>query len=214
MHENRLRSIVLLTLLTFLGPQCVSAASAENGFVPMFDGKTLEGWQTTGNWIVEEGGVVTLKPRPGEEGWQRYDAYLATERRYKDFVLDLEFKINEGGNSGVFLRIGDLRNHVKSGFEIQIIDTYGKPDPTAHDCGGVIGTSAPSKSACKPAGEWNRYVITCQGNLLKVELNGEQIQNVELDKSAIKDRPSEGYISFQDEAKRVWYRNVRIKELN
>ena len=213
MRGNSLRFIILFTPLILAGPQFVCAAGAEDGFVPMFDGKTLKGWQTTGNWIIEEGGVVTLKPRPGEEGWQRYDAYLATERKYKDFVLDLEFKINEGGNSGVFLRIGDLRNHVKSGFEIQILDTHGKPNPTAHDCGGVIGTSAPSKSACKPAGEWNRYIITCQGNLLKVELNGEQIQNVKLDKSAIKDRPPEGYISFQDEAKRVWYRNVRIKEL-
>lgn len=78
----------------------------ENGFVPMFDGETLAGWQTTGNWVVEEDGVVTLIPRPGEEGWQRYDAYLSTTRKYKDFILNLEFKIEETGNSGVFLRIG------------------------------------------------------------------------------------------------------------
>ena len=65
----------------------------------------------------------------------------------------------------------------------------------------------------KPAGEWNRYVITCQGKRLKVELNGEQIIDLELDKSAVKNRPAEGYIGFQDEGKPVWYRNVRIKEL-
>ena len=46
-----------------------------------------------------------------------------------------------------------------------------------------------------------------------MELNGEPIHDLELDKSAIKDRPPEGHIAFQDEAKRVWYRNVRIKEL-
>ena len=66
----------------------------------------------------------------------------------------------------------------------------------------------------KPAGEWNRYIITGQGNQLKVELNGEQIIDLELDKSAVKDRPLEGHIGFQDEAKRVRYRNVRIKELH
>jgi hypothetical protein len=77
----------------------------------------------------------------------------------------------------------------------------------------VIGTAAPSKNMAKPAGEWNRYIITCKGNQLKVELNGEQIIDLELDKSAIKDRPPEGYIGFQDEAKPVQYRNVRIKEL-
>jgi hypothetical protein len=180
----------------------------------MFDGKTLEGWQTTGNWIVEEDGVVTLKPRPGERGWQRYDAYLTTVRKYKDFIIDLEFKIDKGGNSGVFLRVGDTKNHVESGFEVQILDTHGKPNPGNHDCGGVIRAAAPSKNMAKPAGQWNRYIITCDGNRLTVVLNGEQIIDLELDKSAIKDRPPEGYIGFQDEAKRVWYRNVRIKELD
>jgi len=189
------------------------ATYAADAFVPLFDGKTLDGWQTTGNWVVEEGGVVTLHPRPGEEGWQRYDAYLTTARKYKDFVLDLEFKIGEGGNSGVFLRVGDPKSQVDTGFEVQILDTHGLENPGNHDCGGVIGTAAPSKNMAKPAGEWNRYVITCQGNRLEVVLNGEQIIHLELDKSAVKDRPAEGHIGFQDEAKRVWYRNVHIKEL-
>jgi hypothetical protein len=56
-------------------------------------------------------------------------------------------------------------------------------------------------------------VITCQGNHLAVDFNGEEVINLELDKSVLKDRPPEGYISFQDEAEPVWYRNVRIKEL-
>lgn len=183
-----------------------------DGFVPMFDGKTLKGWKTTGNWIPEKDGVA-LKPRPGEKGWQRFDAYIMTTRTYKDFVLDLEFKIAEKGNSGVFLRVGDPLNPVQTGFEVQILDTHGLENPGNHDCGGVIGASAPSKNMAKPAGEWNRYVITCQGNRLLVELNGEQIIDLELDKSAIKDRPLEGHVGFQDEAKLVWYRNVRIKEL-
>lgn len=65
----------------------------------------------------------------------------------------------------------------------------------------------------KPAGEWNRYIITLKGSHLKVVLNGEEIQNLDLSKGAMKDRPAKGHISFQDEAKRIWYRNVRIKEL-
>jgi hypothetical protein len=204
-------AVVILSAIGGLFSGC--AATSGDGFVPMFDGRTLTGWQTTGNWKVEEDGSIALHPRPGEEGWQRYDAYLTTERKYRDFVLNLEFKINEEGNSGVFLRVGDLTNHVDSGFEIQILDTYGLPNPGNHDCGGVIGAAAPSKNMAKPAGEWNRYLITCQGNRLQVELNGEQIIDLELDKSPLKDRPPEGYISFQDEAKPVWYRNVRIKEL-
>jgi len=185
----------------------------EAGFVELFNGKDLTGWQTNGNWVVEKDNVVTLKPRPGESGWQRYPDYLTTKRKYKNFVLDLEFKFNKKGNSGVFMRIGDLENHVDHGFEVQILDTHGKKKFGHHDCGGVIRTSAPKKMAVKPAGEWNRYTITLNGSQLKVILNGDLIQDLDLSQSAMKDRPNEGYISFQDEAKRIWYRNVRIKEL-
>ena len=65
----------------------------------------------------------------------------------------------------------------------------------------------------KPAGEWNHYTITMKGSHLTVVLNDELIQDLDLSKTDMKDRPAQGYISFQDEAKRVWYRNVRIKEL-
>lgn len=190
------------------------APGAKDGFVPLFDGKTLEGWKTTGNWVVEEDGTVTLKPRPGETGWERFDAYLMTERTYKDFVLDLEFKIEKEGNSGAFFRVGDPLEPVKTGIEVQILDTYGLEKPGNHDCGGVIGTAAPSKNMAKPAGEWNRYTITCKGSHLTVVLNGEQIIDIQLDEGAMKDRPLEGHIGFQDEAKRVWYRNVKFKELD
>ena len=60
--------------------------------------------------------MVALHPRPGEKGWQRYDAYLTTARKYKDFVLDLEFKIDKGGNSGMFLRVGDRKSQVNDRF--------------------------------------------------------------------------------------------------
>ena len=185
----------------------------DDGFVPMFNGEDLTGWVTTGNWVVEDD-TITLKPRKGEHGWQRYNDYIRTEKQYGNFVLDLEFKFEKGGNSGVFMRIGDLENHVTSGMEVQILDTHGKKNPGHHDCGGIIRTAGPSKNMVKPAGEWNRYVITMQDNQLTVELNGEQIQDLDLSTSAMKDRPMRGYISFQDEAKRVWYRNVRIKELD
>ncbi len=213
MKMTGLTAAILTLMLTVGAGQAIGAPEADDGFVALFDGKTLEGWQTTGNWVVEEEGVVTLRPRPGEEGWQRHDAYLTTARKYKDFILDLEFKIGKDGNSGVFLRVGDRLSQVDTGFEVQILDTYGLKKPGHHDCGGVIRTAAPSKNMVKPAGEWNRYLITCHGNQLKVVLNGEQIIDLELDKSAVKDRPAEGYIGLQDEAKRVWYRNVRIKEL-
>ena len=185
----------------------------KSGFTEMFNGKNLDGWNTTGNWIMEKDNTVTLKPRPGETGWSRYKDYLTTNRMYDNFILDLEFKFNAKGNSGVFMHVGDLKDHVKSGFEVQILDTYGKQNVGNHDCGGVIGAAAPSKNMVKPANQWNRYIITLKDQQLQVILNDEQIIDLDITKSKIKDRPAKGYISFQDEAKRIWYRNVRIKEL-
>ncbi len=185
----------------------------EPSFVEMFNGKDLTGWRTKGNWVVEENNVITLNPRPGESGWQRYNDYLTTYRKYGDFVLDLEFKFEPKGNSGVFMRIGDRKDHVTTGIEVQILDTHGKEDFGHHDCGGVIRTSPPKTMAVKPAGEWNHYTITLIGSDLKVVLNDELIQDLDLSQTDMKDRPMKGYISFQDEAKKIWYRNVRIKEL-
>lgn len=203
------RIIFLGTLLILVG----TVYALDDGFKPMFNGTDLEGWKTTGNWVVEADNTVSLHPRDGEEGWQRYEAYLMTDQRYKDFVIDLDFKILKAGNSGVFFRVDDPLDPVEKGIEVQILDTYGLENPGHHDCGGVIRTAAPSKNMVKPAGEWNHYTITCKGNQLTVELNGEKIIDLQLDESAMKDRPMDGYIGFQDEAKRVWYRNVRIKEL-
>ena len=210
------RKTILATSLILLATVAGTVLGAEpdqDGFTPMFNGRDLTGWKTTGNWIVEEGNVVALHPRSGEHGWTRYDAYLTTTRKYKDFIIDLEFQIQKAGNSGVFLRVGDPASQVKSGFEVQILDTHGLAKPGNHDCGGVIGTAAPSSNMAKPAGQWNRYIITCQGNRLIVVLNGQQIIDLELDKTGLRDRPLEGHIGFQDEAKPIRYRNVRIKEL-
>lgn len=214
--KSRFSLIAILAVsvaLTSASAMAEDAADTKEGFVPLFNGKDLSGWKTTGNWVVEEDGTVTLKPRPGEKGWQRFDAYLMSEKRYKDFVIDIEFRILEKGNSGVFFRVDDPLEPVETGIEVQILDTHGLENPGHHDCGGVIRTAGPSKNMARPAGEWNRYIIACIGNHLTVNLNGEQIIDIQLDEGAMKDRPLEGHIGFQDEAKRVWYRNGRIKEI-
>lgn len=207
----------LMTALIFTASFAVAAAdgaavAGEEGWVPLFDGKTLDGWHTTGNWVVEENGVVALHPRPGESGWERFDDYLISDRKYGDFVLDIEFKILERGETGVFLRAADPKNPSGTGFEVQILATHGKEELTAHDCGGIISTVAPSKNMMKPAGEWNRYVITCQGPRLKVELNGEQVVDLDMNTTHLAGR-MEGHIMLQDESTECWYRNARIKEL-
>jgi len=188
-------------------------AADEDGFVAMFNGKDLTGWKTTGNWVVVDEKTITIEPRPGEQGWKRFADYIMTEKTYGNFLLDLEFKFEKKGNSGVFFRVADPLDPVEKGIELQILDTHGKENPGHHDCGGIIRTTGPSKNMVKPAGEWNRYQLSLIGHQLKVSLNGEQIVDIDLSTSAMKDRPAVGHIGFQDEAKKVWYRNVRIKEL-
>ena len=183
------------------------------GFVPLFNGRNLSGWQTKGNWVYDIDGTVTLQPRAGETGWQRFDAYLFTVRKFRDFVLDLEFKIEPTGNSGVFFCVADPLDPVSRGIELQVLDTFGLAKPGHHDCGGIIRAMAPSKNMVKAPGEWNRYTLSLKDRHLTVDFNGERTIVLELDASPMRDRPVDGHIGFQDEAKRVWYRNVRIREL-
>jgi Rieske Fe-S protein len=159
-------------------------------------------------------GVLALKPGPGDSGWQRFDAYLWSEETFGDFVLDLEYKIPRQGNGGVFFRVDDKADPVNTGIELQIVDSHGKQDElTDHDCGGIIGTIAPSKNVANPSEQWNRLLISCRGNRLQVELNGEEIVDLALDESAMKNRPSRGFIGLQDHGLPLWFRNIRIKEL-
>ena len=188
-------------------------AAEKEGFKPLFNGKNLDGWTTKGNWFVKDG-VLHIEPRPGEKGWQRYDAYLWADKPYGDFVLDLEFKIPKGGNSGVFVRVKDLASPVSTGIEVQINDTHGKEKVGPHDCGGVIGTVGPSKNMARPAGQWNRMIVTCQGPRLKVNLNGEEIVDVDLSKSAARNRPLKGYVGLQDHGLALAFRNIYIKTLD
>ena len=184
------------------------------GWVKLYNGKDLTGWRTEGNWVPQPDGVLAIKPRKGERGWKRYKDYLWTEKKYKDFVIDLEYKLPKNGNSGLHFRIKD-KDPVKGGIEIQIKDSHGKPDKkmTAHDNGGIIKTSAPKKNASKPAGEWNRLTVSVKGYHLQAVLNGVRIQDVQLDKGPVKDRPLEGYIALQDHGLPLWFRNIKIKEL-
>lgn len=207
-------SLVLLVLsFTFSGLMAAEKqAEFYPGWVELFNGKDLTGWKTTGNWIVKDG-VVTLHPRPGEEGWKRYDAYLTSEKTYRNFVLEVDFMFEPEGNSGLFLRVGDLNDHVTYGMEIQILDTHHLEKPGNHDCGGIIRATAPFVNAVKPAGEWNRYQVILKDSTLVAFLNGQLIQALDLTTTQMKNRSMEGYISFQDEAKVVSYKNIRIKEL-
>ncbi len=195
-------------------------AAEEVPWRTLFDGKDLSGWQNAaGNepgkgWIVEDGAMV--RAQSAGDIW--------TKDRFANFVLEMEFKTE--GNSGIFIRTGNPRDCVQTGIEIQV-DRPAR-EPGKHSVGAVYDALAPSKDATRPD-EWNRAVITADGNRLTVEMNGEKIIDMDLEQwatagqnpdgtrnkyaKALKDFPREGQIGFQDHGAKVSYRNVKIRVL-
>jgi hypothetical protein len=209
--EARLMATMCLGLV--FTHHCMARASErdDQGFVPLFNGKDLSGFQTTGTWVFEKDGSLALKPKyRGIRLLPDYKSFLWTDATYDDFVLDLEFKVPKGGNSGVFLRSKSQRSYIQT----QIRDSHGKAEPLGiSDCGAVEGVAAPSKNMSKPAGQWNRMIITCQGERMQVELNGEQVINLDLNESRKTRTARSGRIGFENKSSPVAFRNVRIKEL-
>ena len=172
-----------------------------------------------GGWVVEEGVLIAKSA-----------GTIWTSESYGNFVLDFEFKVASNANSGVFLRTGNIKN-ILSALEIQIHETT---DGSKYGMGGALyDAKPPSKNASKPAGEWNRYTITCQGSRLTLVFNGEEVLNLDLEdwaepnknpdgtrnkfSPALKDFSRKGPIGFQGlhgkEAAPVWFRNIKIKEI-
>ncbi|MGC4003904.1 MAG: DUF1080 domain-containing protein [Pirellulales bacterium] len=178
-------------------------------------GDLTKNWTTTGNWTTADD-VITLTPRPGEKGWTRYDAYLWAKGEYQDFEAQFDYQVEKGGNSGFYFHVGDVKDPVGKGIEVQIYDSGSKKAGeklTDHDSGGVIPRIPPQKNSAKPAGEWNTMKVVCKGRKVVISLNGETVNEVDLDGEGLKARPTTGAIGFQDHGLPLKLRNITIKEL-
>lgn len=208
---------LLCSLMLVLSPLAIHAEEKEGGWLkPLTGGSLTKHWTTKGNWKLSEDGVVTLTPRPGEKGWSRFDAYLWLEGEYKDFEISFDYKVQKGGNSGFYFHVGDRKNPVNKGIEVQIYDSGSKKPGaklTDHDSGGVIPGIPPKKNTAKPAGEWNTFHIVCKGKTVTIKLNGEVVNEITLDQGRLKGRPETGSIGFQDHALPLALRNVRVRKL-
>ncbi len=182
-------------------------AVREIGFQSLFNSKDLTGWVPMGKperWTVEDGKIVGL----GGGGW-----WLRTEKEYHNFVLRIEYKIAKGGNSGVFVRSGLQGNPAYTGMESQILDDCGRP-PAINTSGAIYGSLAPRRSMSRPAGQWNYEEITCDGELVKIWMNGEPIIETRMNEHPnLRGRLRRGYIGVQDHGARVEFRNIRLEEL-
>ena len=177
---------------------------------PIFNGKDLDGWTQIeeGDWTVENGVLVGRNGINWSTDPEKTGSYLRTKKQYENFRLELNFMINQGGNSGVFFRSKDKKNPAFTGYELQIHDSAGRP-PSKGGPGSLYALVAPEKNLIRPAGVWNSATITARGNKIRVEMNGEKIIDTE------QKRSSKGFIGLQnhDDKSIVHFKNIRIEEL-
>lgn len=213
-----------------------ASAAAEPEWTRLFPDKGVpKGWHVTGwadvgepgppgaEWKVDDDGVL--------HGSDPRGTWLVSDAQYGDFELDFEWKLGEQGNSGCGVRFPAKGDPAFDGLEIQMADARynagrdGPPLLTA----SLYKAVAPTKQVYKPT-EWNHYTITCRGPRVKIVLNGETVQDVDLTEfdeeierhngqpaPALKDRPRKGHIGFQELSRgggHVMIRNAKIRVLD
>ncbi len=212
-----LRCLIAVASLIALTPYF--AAGQEQGFTPLFNGKSLDGWRLVGGvgpgYVVEGDRIVC----PSDGGGN-----LFTEKEYANFVLRLDFKVSPGGNNGVGLRAPFEGDAAYQGMEIQVLDDpapqYQNIKPAQH-CGSIYGVFPAKQGALKPTGEWNSYEITANGRRVSIRLNGSMVVDADLD--TMKDPEilrlhpglarASGHIGLLGHRSHVEFRKIRIKEL-
>lgn len=195
-------------------------AADEAGFVPLFDGKTLNGWRLVGGhgpgYVVQDGKIVC----PADGGGN-----LFTEKEYGNFIFRFEFLLTPGANNGIGIRAPYQGDAAYQGMEIQILDDgdpvyRGKIRPEQYH--GSVYDVIPARTGFrKPVGEWNEEEIMADGRRIRVTLNGVIILDADLgivrEEKVLAHHPglsrSSGHIGFLGHGTAVQFRNVRVKQL-
>lgn len=196
------------------------AASPEDGFEPLFDGVSLDGWVLLGQhgdgYLVREGKLVCP---PGSGG------NLLSASEYSDFVMRFEFKLEPGSNNGLCIRCPlAWRALAYDGNELQIIDNSAeryKAIKPWQKHGSLYHVAPATADALRPVGEWNSQEVTADGTKIRVVLNGTTILDV--DTQDVRDRDllarhpglkrASGHVGFLGHDEPVEFRNIRIKRL-
>jgi len=215
----------------------LTAKEKAEGFVLLFDGKSSDGWRGykkdvfPGKWLIEDGAIHYNPKAKGSGGDIIYD------KMFSNFHLKLEWKIAEGGNSGIFY-LGAENDNFRAIYatapEMQVLDNANHPDAKLgkdgnRKAGSLYDLIPAIPQNFKGAGEWNTAeVIIKDGHVTHMQ-NGEKVVEYqygtrEWDELVAGSKfpginptwanlQEKGYIGLQDHGNHVWYRNIKIKEL-
>ena len=219
-HTMHPRRLFLSAALGLIGLTIAVSHAADDGFIPLFDGKSFAGWKesTTKGYEVKDG-ILICTP----EG-----KHLISEKTYGDFHLKFDFKLAAGANNGMGIRC-DLPQEGKApaphinGMEIQLIDAnvpkHEKIKEWQHH-GSIYGVVPAKREGLKPIGEWNTQEIIAHGSKVKVILNGVTIVDADLSKVQPIDghehpgmRNASGHLIICGHNDHVEFRNLAIKNL-
>ena len=218
----------------FFFPQINQLTKKERkqGWQLLFDGKSLKNWHSaesetpSKNWSIEK---QCLKFTPSEPV---YDKDIITKEIFGNFELKLDWKISQGGNSGIFFRIDkNLKKPIyESGLEMQILDNLHHPNGKypQTSAGACYGLYSPTKEVVKTAGSWNQAHIKAIGSKIEFFLNKEKIIEFDTNSQDFQKRIAnskfrnwknfgkltQGYIALQDHNDEVWFRNVKIRRIS
>lgn len=227
---KRSTALILTAFLVLAAPL---RAAVEPGFVPIFNGRNLDGWQglggDTSSYYAQDGQLICKDTGK---------VPIFTVKEYANFILRLEIKLDPGGNNGVGIRTKVSKQPHLEGSEIQVLDDpyyvrgiprEGKapkdwvPLKNYQHHGSIYGVVPAKPGHLKPAGEWNQQEIVCDGRRVKITLNGTVIVDANLDQVKPIDglaHPGlfypQGHIGLHAHGNfgaKVYFRNLRLKEL-
>ena len=205
------------------------AGAAADGFTPLFTepgapkGWTVRAWDDVANpapdgaqWRVDDQGVL--------HGSEPRGTWLVSEREYGDFELAFEFKLPPQGNSGCGLRFPGKGDPAFDGLELQMCDPrYHGGNLVGADelTGALYQAITPRATPFKPE-QWNAYYVMCKGPMVRVELNGHLVIEVNLDEldrplrrgEPLKNRPRRGHIGFQELSRGGGHVQIRKAKLH
>ncbi|MGB0839801.1 MAG: 3-keto-disaccharide hydrolase, partial [Chitinophagales bacterium] len=215
------------------------AAERDAGWELLFDGKTLTGWRNFKkegigqSWVVDDG-AIHLRTFTDKEGNRKAmdGGDIITNRKFENFELNLDWKIQDCGNSGIMFNVveNDDYDYVwQTGPEMQVLDNRCHPDAkfVTHQAGDLYDMIACKYLTVKPAGEWNKVRLIVNNGHVEHWLNGYKVVEYQMfddnwtemiANSKFKDmtgfgKAKSGHLSLQDHSDGVWFKNIKIREI-